>query len=85
MNTIKVSKLLDIISYIGIIGIIGYYIFQKPSSEIILTCLLGVCILRMIGSTLKANYYQKYHKDLTQENEFLQKRIEELKNLEEKK
>ncbi|HBN04187.1 MAG TPA: hypothetical protein DD434_00150 [Bacteroidales bacterium] len=79
MNAIKVSKLLDLLSYLGIIGIIGYYIFLKPSSEITLTLLLGVCILRMVGSTLKANYYQKFHKDLTEENEFLKSRIEELR------
>lgn len=85
MNEIKVSKLLDILSYLGIIAIIGYYIFLKPSSEIILTCLLGVCILRMIGSTIKANYYQKFHKDLTEENEFLKSRIEELRKEEDKK
>lgn len=79
MNTLKVSKLLDIISYIGIIAIIGYYIFSRPSSEIILTCLLAVCILRMIGSTLKANYFQKYHKEITEENEFLKQRLKETK------
>jgi hypothetical protein len=39
----------------------------------------------MIGSTVKANYYQKFHKDLTEENEFLRSRIEEQRKEEDKK
>lgn len=85
MNIIRISKLLDILSYIGIIGIIGYYIFSKPSSEILLTCLLAVCILRMIGSNLRANFHQRNYTKLKEENEFMQRHFDEIKKQEEKK
>jgi hypothetical protein len=82
MNKIKISKFLDILSYIGILALIGYYIFAKPTSEIILTCLLGVCIIRMISSSLKANFYQTHYTKLKEDNEFMERHIEELKNKE---
>jgi hypothetical protein len=34
----------------------------------------------MIASTLKASYYEKHYKQLEEDNEFLQRRINELTN-----
>lgn len=84
MNIIRISKLLDILSYLGIVAIIGYYIFAKPSSETLLIGLLFVSIIRMVGSNLRANYYQKYYTKLKEDHEFLQRGFNELSNKEKK-
>ncbi|MFA6199762.1 MAG: hypothetical protein WC679_05085 [Bacteroidales bacterium] len=82
MNMIKISKLLDLLSYLGILGIIGYYIFLKPSTESLLICLLAVCMIRMIGSNLRANFYQKDYNKLKEDNEFMQRSLDEIKRKE---
>ncbi|MDD2488996.1 MAG: hypothetical protein WC108_05020 [Bacteroidales bacterium] len=84
MNIIRISKLLDILSYLGIVAIIGYYIFSKPSSETLLIGLLLVSIIRMVGSNLRANYYQKHYNKLKEDHEFLQRGFNELSNKEKK-
>lgn len=75
---------MDILSYLGIVAIIGYYIFAKPSSETLLIGLLFVSIIRMVGSNLRANYYQKHYTKLKEDNEFLQRGFNELSNKEKK-
>jgi len=78
MNIIRISKLLDLLSYLGILGIIGYYIFLKPETEIMLFCLLTICIIRMIGSNLKANFYRSNYIKLKEDNEFMQRSLDEI-------
>lgn len=78
MNIIKISNLLDLLSYLGILGIIGYYIFLKPETEIMLFCLLAICIIRMIGSNLKANFYRNNNIKLKEDNEFMQGILDEI-------
>lgn len=78
MNMVKISKLLDFLSYIGILIIIGFYIFNKPTLEVSLIMLLAVAIIRMIASVLKANFYEKGYHRLKEDNEFLQRRIDSL-------
>ncbi|MBP6429028.1 MAG: hypothetical protein KA273_01355 [Bacteroidales bacterium] len=80
MNIIRISKLLDLLSYVGIVVIIGYYIFLKPTTEILVILLLLVCIIRMIGANLRANYYEKNYKKIKEDHEFLERRFNELSN-----
>lgn len=75
---VKISKILDFLSYIGILIIIGFYIFNKPTLEVSLIMLLAVAIIRMIASVLKANFYEKGYNKLKEDNEFLQRRIDSL-------
>lgn len=82
MNIVRISKLLDIISYLGIIGIIGFYIFQRPSTEILVILLLIISLIRMVGANLKANHYEKKYKKIKDDNEFLIRRNKELENKE---
>ncbi|MFA7081070.1 MAG: hypothetical protein WC135_00505 [Bacteroidales bacterium] len=83
MNIIRISKLLDLLSYLGIVVIIGYYIFLKPTTEILVILLLLVCVIRMIGSNMRANYYEKNYNKIKEDNEFLERRIEGLSKNEE--
>lgn len=78
MNTIKISKLLGILSYVLIIALIAYYFFYHPKTEVLLICLLLICIIRMIASGIKANFYEKHYSKLKEDNEFMQRRIDEL-------
>lgn len=80
MNAIRISKLLDFISYICIIAMIGLYVFNRPSIEITLIILLGIALIRMLSSNLKANYYSKFYKNLNDENDILRDKIERLEN-----
>ncbi|MDR0970799.1 MAG: hypothetical protein LBM25_00230 [Bacteroidales bacterium] len=80
MNPTKIAYWLNIISYFGIIALIVAYIFLTLSTEILLILLLLICILRMISSSLKANFYQKHYEKLKEDNVFYQRRVEELLN-----
>ena len=74
---------MDLLSYLGIVVIIGYYIFLKPTTEILVILLLLVCVIRMIGSNMRANYYEKNYNKIKEDNEFLERRIEGLSKNEE--
>lgn len=81
MKAVKIAKLLDVFSYIAMLGVVIYYFFVKfEKIEYLILSLLGVCIIKMIASTLKASYYEKHYKQLEEDNEFLQRRINELTN-----
>lgn len=81
MKAVKIAKLLDVLSYIAMLGVVIYYFFVKfEKIEYLILLLLGVCIIKMIASTLKASYYEKHYKQLEEDNEFLQRRINELTN-----
>lgn len=69
---------MDIISYILIFAIIGFYIFKRPSLEITLMALIVLAITRMLSSNLKANYYEKFYKNLKDENEILMNKVRRL-------
>ncbi|MCK9163130.1 MAG: hypothetical protein WCR29_06260 [Bacteroidales bacterium] len=84
MNIIRISKLLNLLSYLGIVAIIGYYIFVKPSTETLVIMLLLVSVIRMIGANLRANYYEKNYNKIKEDHEFLTRRFNELSNFEEK-
>ncbi|HHT02954.1 MAG TPA: hypothetical protein GX005_01365 [Bacteroidales bacterium] len=78
MNIIRISKLLDLLSYMGIVAIIGYYIFAKPTTEILVILLLLICVIRMIGANMRANYYEKNYKKIKEDNEFFERRFNEI-------
>lgn len=81
MKAVKIAKLLDVLSYIAMLCVVIYYFFVKfEKIEYLILSLLGVCIIKMIASTLKASYYEKHYKQLEEDNEFLQRRINELTN-----
>ena len=81
MKAVKIAKLLDVLSYIAMLGVVIYYFFVKfEKIEYLILSLLGVCIIQMIASTLQASYYEKHYKQLEEDNEFLQRRINELTN-----
>ncbi|MDD2191236.1 MAG: hypothetical protein PHO12_01645 [Bacteroidales bacterium] len=84
MNIIRISKLLDLLSYVGIVAIIGYYIFAKPTTEILVILLLLICVIRMIGANMRANYYEKNYKKIKEDNEFFERRFNEISNEKEK-
>ncbi len=78
MSKIKLAKLLDILSYILMIAIIGYYVFFRPSIEIVLTALLAIAIIRMVSSNLKAAYYRGFYQNLKDENDILHEKVARL-------
>lgn len=79
MKAVKIAKLLDILSYLGLLAVVVCYFFVKfKSLEYILFALLGVCILRMVGASLKAAYFEKEAAKLKEDNLFMQRRIDEL-------
>lgn len=78
MNIIRISKLLDLLSYMGIVAIIGYYIFAKPTTEKLVILLLLICVIRMIGANMRANYYEKNYKKIKEDNEFFERRFNEI-------
>lgn len=79
MKAVKISKLLNALSYIGLFGVIVYYFFVKfERVEYMAFALLGVCILKMLSSSLKASFFEKEYTKLKDDNEFMQRRIDEL-------
>ena len=79
MKVLKIAKLLNALSYIGLLGVIVCYFFVKfESIEQIAFTLLGVCILKMLSASLKANFFEKEYTKFKDDNEFMQRRIDEL-------
>lgn len=79
MKAVKIAKLLNVLSYIGLLAVVVCYFFVKfKSLEHILFALLGVCILRMAGASVKAAYFEKENTKLKEDNLFMQRRIDEL-------
>jgi hypothetical protein len=78
MKIVKIARLLGYISYALLLALIAYWVFAHPKSQVLLICLLIICIIRMIASSLKSNYYEKDYNKLHEDNEFLNRRIEEL-------
>lgn len=79
MNPVKISKILDTITIIALVGILLYHFLVKfEKVEYLILSILAVAIIKMIGSMLKSNYYEKHYKQLEEDNEFLERRIKEL-------
>jgi hypothetical protein len=77
MKIKTIAKLLDILSYLGIVAIFAVYLFVKPKAQYITLALLGVCFLKMIGAMIKANFLEKENAKLKEENDFLTSKIKE--------
>lgn len=81
MKALKAAKILNILSYVGIIGVVVYYFFVGfKRVEDAAFALLAVCILRMLSSSVKASFYEKEYTRLKDENDFLERRVESLQN-----
>ncbi len=79
MNVVKISKILDVFTTIAIVGVLLYHFLIKfEKVEYLILAVLAVAIVKMIASMLKSNYYEKHYKQLEEDNEFLQRRIDEL-------
>lgn len=79
MKIVKTAKFLEFLSYVGLLGVVVYYFFVGfKKMEYVAFALLIVCILRMVGASLKASFFEKEYTKLKEDNEFMQRRIEEL-------
>ena len=79
MKTVRIAKVLEIISYIGLLVIVVCYFFADfGRADYLAFSLLGICILRMIAANLKASFYEKEYRQFKDDNEFLQRRVDEL-------
>lgn len=79
MKTVRIAKVLEIISYIGLLVIVVCYFFADfRRTDYLAFSLLGICILRMIAANLKASFYEKEYRQFKDDNEFLQRRVDEL-------
>jgi hypothetical protein len=75
MKITTISKFLDYLAGLALLVVFAWYLFAKPEPQYITLSLLGVCVLKLISSILKANFYEKEYKELREENEFLTKEI----------
>ncbi len=83
MKVVKTAKLLEFLSYVGLLATVVYYFFVGfKSIEYVAFALLIVCILRMVGASLKASFFEKEYTKLKEDNEFMQRRINELQKTE---
>ncbi|MCH3923313.1 MAG: hypothetical protein LKE30_00115 [Bacteroidales bacterium] len=80
MNSITTAKILDYLSMIGIVIIVALYFFMKLTFKPLALLLLAVCIIKMFGAIIKANYYQKESKKLKDEAENYKNEVEVLKD-----
>jgi len=79
MKIVKTAKFLEFLSYVGLLGVVVYYFFVSfKKMEYVAFALLIVCILRMVGASLKASFFEKEYTKLKEDNEFMQRRIDEL-------
>lgn len=79
MKTLTIAKILDYISMIGVVVMVFIYFFLKVKFPVMAISLLLICIIKMLGSMLRANFYQKENKTLYDENENYKQTVEELR------
>ncbi|GEM_PF-2213919 len=53
------SKMLNILSLVGIVFLLVMYLFVKWTFTPVVIGLFVIMLIRLIGQTLKANYYEK--------------------------
>ena len=51
---------------------------QNSGLEILVILLLLICVIRMIGANMRANYYEKNYKKIKEDNEFFERRFNEI-------
>ncbi len=84
MKIVKAAKVLEFLSYVGLLATVVCYFFAGLKKvEYVALALLAVCILRMVGASLKASFFEKEYNKLKEDNEFMQRRINELQRSEE--
>lgn len=59
-----VSKILNTLSLIGIVFVFVMYLFFKWTFVPLALSLIAILLLRLIGQTLKAKYYEKEYLNL---------------------
>jgi hypothetical protein len=79
MKTLTIAKILDYISMLGILVMVFLYFFLKVKFPIMAIALLVICIVKMLGSMMRANFYQKDNQRLYDENENYKQAVDELK------
>jgi uncharacterized membrane protein len=79
MKTLTIAKILDYISMLGILVMVFLYFFLKVKFPIMAIALLVICIVKMLGSMMRANFYQKDNQRLHDENENYKQAVDELK------
>jgi hypothetical protein len=80
MKALTIAKLLDYLAMIGIVVIVFFYVFFHIKFPTMAISLLGVCVLKMLGAIIKANFYEKDNKALHDENDNYKQTVEELRN-----
>lgn len=80
-NILRISKILDYITYVAIVALIVYYFFGSPIPELMMILLLLTALLKMVGSVMRANYYTGENFKLKEDNEFLARRVKELESM----
>lgn len=71
MNKQTISKILDILAMIAIFVVFILYLFFKTKPIYVTIELLGVGIIKMLASMLRASYYEKENENLRKERDFL--------------
>ena len=71
MKVTKIAKALDILSYLSLVAVFAWYFFANPLPQYVTVALLGVCVLKLIGAMLRANFFEKKYNKLKEENDFL--------------
>jgi hypothetical protein len=79
MKTLTITKILDYISMLGILVMVFLYFFLKVTFPVMAIALLVICIVKMLGSMMRANFYQKDNQRLHDENENYKQAVDELK------
>ncbi|MDR1725699.1 MAG: hypothetical protein LBR28_04845 [Bacteroidales bacterium] len=77
MKLTTIAKALDNLSYLALLIVLIWYWFFKPIPQYITLALLGVCVIKLIGAMLKANFFEKKYKKLKEENDFLVSRLKD--------
>ncbi len=79
MTAIKTAKVFEILSYLGLFATVVAYFFAEGFKGIpTIMALLVICILRYVAVGIKAKHFEKEYFKLKDDNEFMQRRIDEL-------
>ncbi len=81
MKAVKTAKAFEILSYIGLIAtVVAYFFVNDFKGVMTIMALLLVCVLLYVAVAIKAKYFEGEYLKLKDDNEFMQRRIEELQN-----
>lgn len=66
---LSVSKILDVISLIGILFLLVMYLFMHWTFTPVVLTLIAVLFIRLIAQTIKARYFEKQYNKLKEKTQ----------------